>query len=66
MGEPFLYGGQEKFLLNVLSKLDYTNKKVDIFTPYQKNNISGEEILKSLGVNLFAQNFTLSTYKESV
>ena len=37
-GEPILHGGQERFIMNILSNMDTTGFSVDALTPYECEN----------------------------
>lgn len=52
-GEPISNGGQESFVVNVLSHLDNANMKIDLLTPYYCDNSYYESIVNEKGGNIY-------------
>jgi len=59
--EPFSYGGQEKFLINMLGNIKTNNMTIDIFTPFYKNNYEGEKIINAKGGKIIAFNYNFNS-----
>lgn len=55
-GEPLAYGGQERFLINLLESMDYTNLRIDVLTPYSCENASFRELVQSKGGSVYELN----------
>lgn len=60
LGEPIANGGQEKFLLNMLSHMDRERVVFDIFSPFEIENEKTAEAFRELGceVTALALSFT--------
>lgn len=55
-GEPISNGGQESFVMNVVTHMDLSNKTVDLLTPYYCDNEHYRSKIESLGGKVFAFN----------
>ena len=55
-GEPFLRGGQEAFVMNVIQAIDYTDLQIDFCTPYEFNSDNYKQIIESKKGKIFAFN----------
>lgn len=55
-GEPILYGGQEKFLSNVVESIDMRDLHIDVLTPYVCENNSFRELIRSKGGEVYELN----------
>ncbi|MBQ3292000.1 MAG: glycosyltransferase [Mogibacterium sp.] len=53
-GEPFSYGGQEAFVMNVLGKMDRKGIEADFLTPYYCDNEIAASIIRSQGGDIYA------------
>lgn len=56
LGEPFSYGGQEAFIMNVLGHMDRSEIEADILTPYYCDNPHGENRIRSWGGRVYVLN----------
>lgn len=55
-GEPISNGGQESFVMNVVTHMDLSNKTVDLLTPYYCDNEHYKNQIESLGGKIFSFN----------
>lgn len=55
-GEPISNGGQESFVMNVVSHMDLSNKTVDLLTPYYCDNEHYKSEIESLGGKIISFN----------
>ena len=55
-GEPISNGGQESFVMNVVTHMDLSNKTVDLLTPYYCDNEHYRKQIESLGGKVFTFN----------
>jgi len=55
-GEPISNGGQESFVLNIVTHMDLSNKTVDLLTPYYCDNEHYKSKIESLGGKIFTFN----------
>ena len=55
-GEPISNGGQESFVMNVVTHMNLSNKTVDLLTPYYCDNEHYKNQIESLGGNIFTFN----------
>ena len=55
-GEPISNGGQESFVMNVVTHMDLSNKTVDLLTPYYCDNEHYKSKIESLGGKVFVLN----------
>lgn len=55
-GEPISNGGQESFVMNVVTHMDLSNKTVDLLTPYYCDNEHYKNKIESLGGKIFTFN----------
>ena len=53
-GEPFTYGGQETFVMNVLKNMDTDGLAIDILTPYYCDHQMIKETIHQLGGEIHA------------
>ena len=56
-GEPILYGGQEKFIANLIERMDDPGIKMDVFAFYTCENDAFRMLLQERGGTLYEQNF---------
>ncbi len=52
-GEPLSYGGQESFIFNSINKMDLSDLKIDVATPYYSDNSLHERIIEKNGGDFF-------------
>ena len=52
-GEPISYGGQESFVLNMLSEMDREHMQIDLLTPYYCDSNYAHGITDELGIGLY-------------
>lgn len=52
-GEPILHGGQEKFIANVLSHMNYPDMDIDVLTPYECRNDAFRQLIQMKGGQLY-------------
>ena len=52
---PFLYGGIESFLLNIIKNMEIDSFTIDIYTPYCEDNCHFAEIVNSLGGHVYSE-----------
>lgn len=62
-GEPILHGGQEKFLSNLIEKIDYSGIDIDVLTPYVCDNTFFRELVQSKGGKVFELNLKFNPGK---
>ena len=55
-GEPISNGGQESFVMNVVTHMDLSNKSVDLLTPYYCDNEHYKNKIEGLGGKVFTFN----------
>lgn len=55
-GEPISNGGQESFVMNVVTHMDLSNKTVDLLTPYYCDNEHYRKQIENLGGKIFTFN----------
>lgn len=55
-GEPIQYGGQEKFISNVLENMDRTGLQIDVLTPYYCDNSAFRDLIDAIGGKLYEFN----------
>ena len=55
-GEPISNGGQESFVMNVVTHMNMSNKTVDLLTPYYCDNEHYKNKIESLGGKIFTFN----------
>lgn len=55
-GEPISNGGQEAFVMNVVTHIDLSNKTIDLLTPYYCDNEHYKSKIESLGGKVFSFN----------
>lgn len=53
-GEPFAFGGQEAYIINVLQHIDMTDLQMDFFTPYFFDNDHYRRIIEEKGGKIIA------------
>ena len=53
-GEPISYGGQESFVLNMLSEMDRDQMQIDLLTPYYCDSNYAHTVADELGIGLHA------------
>lgn len=53
-GEPISYGGQESFVVNLLTHMDLNDMQVDLLTPYYCDNDYYRSVMKNLGINIYS------------
>jgi glycosyltransferase involved in cell wall biosynthesis len=53
-GEPFAFGGQEAYIINVLQHIDMTDLQIDFFTPYSFDNDNYRQIIEAKGGKIMA------------
>lgn len=53
-GEPFSFGGQEAFVMNVLEHMDRTGMEFDLLTPYYSDNNKAADKVRSWGGEVYA------------
>ena len=56
-GEPILHGGQEKFIANLIEKMDDPNIVMDVLTLYNCENNAIAELVKGKGGILYELNY---------
>lgn len=52
-GEPISYGGQESFVLNMLSNMDRCHMQIDLLTPYYCDSLYARSIIAELGIGMY-------------
>lgn len=52
-GEPILSGGQESFVMNVITHMDLTDLKIDLCTPYYCSNNYYKKEIENIGGNVY-------------
>ncbi len=52
-GEPITYGGQESFVVNLVSHMDMADFKIDFLTPYYCDNDDYRNIIAGLGGSIY-------------
>lgn len=59
LGEPIGSGGEESFIINVLSHMNLKEMNIDVLTPYFCQNLYYKTVIEKLGGNVFElhQNF---------
>lgn len=55
-GEPFAFGGQEAYIINVLQHIDMTDLQIDFLTPYSVDNENYKKIIEEKGGKITAFN----------
>lgn len=55
-GEPISNGGQESFVVNLISHMNMSNLKIDLLTPYYCDNDHYRKTIEKLGGNIFELN----------
>ncbi|MBQ0083568.1 MAG: glycosyltransferase [Clostridiales bacterium] len=65
LGEPISSGGQEKFLINMLSNFERDKVNFDIFTPYGATDKANTEKLLSLGARIFEEHYSCTENKNA-
>ncbi len=63
LGEPIANGGQEKFLLNMLSHFNRERVSFDIYSPFGIESAKTAEEFKSLGCEVFADSYSFTSNK---
>ena len=53
-GEPFSYGGQEAFVMNVLDNMDRSGMTLDVLTPYYSDNDSYAKRVREYGGEVYS------------
>ena len=53
-GEPFSFGGQEAFVMNVLEHMDRSGMEFDLLTPYYNENMKATRRVRSWGGEVYA------------
>lgn len=53
-GEPFSYGGQERFVMNAIDHMDLRGMEIDLLTPYYCDNEAAWEQVRQLGGEIYA------------
>lgn len=48
-GEPFLFGGQEQFIMNLVQYMNRQDLVIDVLTPYQCENQSFQHLIEKKG-----------------
>ena len=59
-GEPFLWGGQEMFIMNVIRNIDVNHFQIDVFTPYQCENETYKKEVEKVGGRIISNNCSFS------
>lgn len=54
LGEPFLSGGEESFLINVFRHIDADNIHIDFFTPYNVGNDFYKKIIEDRSSKIYS------------
>lgn len=62
-GEPILHGGQEKFIANLIEKMDDDSIKMDVLTLYNCENEAIAKLVNSKGGTLFELNYVFKPGK---
>lgn len=60
-GEPFYYGGQEAFALNLFEYINHEKFKIDFYTPYGFNNKKAKDLIDIHKSNIFFDNYEFNT-----
>lgn len=55
--EPFSYGGQEAFAINMYNQIDKEKYKIDFYTPFKCDNKEIESLLKKNNDNMYFDNY---------
>ena len=53
LGEPIGSGGEESFIINVLSHMNLKEMNIDVLTPYFCQNLYYKTVIEKLGGNVF-------------
>lgn len=53
LGEPFSYGGEEAFVINLLTHMNLEGMRVDVLTPYYSDNEHYIKIVERLGGHVY-------------
>ena len=61
--EPFSYGGQEAFAINMYNKIDKRKFNIDFYTPFGCDNKDIKNILAKNGDKIFFDNYEFETKK---
>lgn len=54
MGEPFAFGGEEAFIMNLLTHMDLSDIRADVLTPYFARNETNRDIVQRLGGQVYS------------